>query len=52
MLQQIDNEEERKHRRLDGVLCVLSVETDWEGLVRVGFWDYSCTRKKRTLLQL
>lgn len=42
MLQQRNNndDEKRKPRQLDGVLCVLSEETDWEGLVRVGFWDY------------
>lgn len=27
-------------RRLNAVFCALSVETDWEGLVHVGFWDY------------
>lgn len=33
-------DEERKHGQIDGELCILSVETDWEGLVRVRFSDY------------
>ncbi len=30
-------------KMLDGVLRVLSVETDWEGLLCDGFSDYLCS---------